>query len=93
MNEAIGRMLARYKSRTAEDHVQALREILLAAPVKEAVAVVDDGQRIEGIEIPRPERAPGFFGGRPADAFGTHPRPRRVRHGLIEAGARQRRSA
>jgi predicted nucleotidyltransferase component of viral defense system len=28
MNEAVGRMLARYKSRTVEDHVQALREIL-----------------------------------------------------------------
>ena len=70
--------------------LEALGEVFLAAPVEEAVTIVDDGERIEGIEVPWPERAPGILGGSLADALGTHARAGPVRDRLVEGNAGDR---
>ncbi len=59
----------------------------LAAPIEETIAIIDDGQRVEGIEHPRPIRPPGMFDRCLADRFGPEAGAGPVAHRLIERDA------
>ena len=69
---------------------QRVGEVFLAAPIEEAIAVVDDSQGVEGIEHPRPERTPGIFGRGLANAFRAQAGAGAVGHGLIKGNAGDR---
>ncbi len=70
--------------------LDAPRHIFLAAPVEVAVAIVDDGQRIEGIEEPGPERSPGMLRRGLADGLRPEAGARPVGDRLIEGNAGDR---
>ena len=68
----------------------AFREVFLAPPIEEAIAVINDGQGIEGIEHPGPERTPGIFRRSLAHAFGPKAGAGPVGHGLVKGNAGDR---
>src|SRR5215207_2594781 len=64
-----------------------VRDILLAAPIEEAIAIIDNGKGIEGIEEPRPVRTPGMLIGCAADRLGAEARAWTIGHRLIKGNA------
>src|SRR5215216_5002204 len=62
-------------------------DVLLAAPVEEAIAIIDNGKGIEGIEEPGPVRTPGVLIGCAADRLGAEARAWTIGHRLVEGNA------
>ncbi len=60
------------------------------APVKGAVAVIRDRQRVERIETPGPDRTPGMLRARPSDRLGTEARAGAVADRQVEGHPRHR---
>src|SRR5918995_7229438 len=63
---------------------------LLAPPVEEAVAIIDHGEGLGRVEVPRPVRPPGEMGRRRAPPPGAEAGARPVRHRLVERDAGHR---